>query len=231
VKKSQNPAMDELAVGLLKARHKHIKVNKGMLAPLCAVLMLMLLTWSFVPQDIIPPEVVAVLGYAVAAGICAVKRKDIKMHIDFKGVLTIGAFLFLAGIIGATGFLEQLAGSLQARIHDPRMLLLAIMLITSIVSGLFSAGPAAAAMMPVIVNLCNTTLAAQSHWVAIAYAASICAGSSLFMWSATAGFILSSKIEEAELGHRWGIGRYLGYGVVNYLIQMGIALGVILLVV
>jgi len=111
-----------------------------------------------------------------------------------------------------------------------------IMLITSIVAGIFSAGPAAAAMMPVIVNLCSTTLAAQSQWVAIAYAASICAGSSLFMWSATAGFILSGKISDAALddGDRqvqWGIKEYFGYGIVNYAIQMAVAVIWMLLVV
>lgn len=68
-----------------------------------------------------------------------------------------------------------------------------------IVSGIFSAGPAAAAMMPVIVNICHGPLAAQSDWIAVAYAAAICAGSSLFMWSATAGFILSGKVNGAGI--------------------------------
>ena len=54
-------------------------------------------------------------------------------------------------------------------------------------------------MMPIIVDLCSTSFAAQTHWVAVAYAASICAGSSMFLWSATAGFILSGKIDEAQL--------------------------------
>jgi len=129
-----------------------------------------------------------------------------------------------------------LAQHLQAAITQPKALLIVIMLITSIVAGIFSAGPAAAAMMPVIVNLCSTTLAAQSQWVAIAYAASICAGSSLFMWSATAGFILSGKISDAALddGDRqvqWGIKEYFGYGIVNYAIQMAVAVIWMLLVV
>jgi Na+/H+ antiporter NhaD/arsenite permease-like protein len=231
VRKSQNLAMQELAVGLLNARHKHIKVDKASLIPLCVIFVSMFITWSFVPQDVIPPEVVAILGYVIAAGICASQCKKIKMVIDFKSVLTIAAFLFLAGVISATGLLGNLSTLLQYYVNDQCMFLLAIMLITSIISGLFSAGPAAAAMMPAIVNLCNTTLAAQSHWVAIAYAAAICAGSSLFMWSATAGFILSNKIEDENLGHKWGVGSYLKYGFVNYAIQMIIALGAIALIV
>ena len=125
---------------------------------------------------------------------------------------------------------------LQTHIMNTKKYVIVIMLITSLVSGLVSAGPAAAAMLPVIVNLCNTTLASQSGWVAIAYAASICAGSSLFLWSATAGFILSSKIDDANLGTErekitWGIKEYFKYGFVNYVIQMTIAILWILIIV
>ena len=113
---------------------------------------------------------------------------------------------------------------------------MAIMVITSIVSGVFSAGPAAAAMMPVIVEICEGPLGAQSDWIAVAYAAAICAGSSLFMWSATAGFILSGKVNSAEIEEErgkkvsWGIAQYLKYGLVNYVIQLSIALAVMAVV-
>lgn len=230
VQKVEDLASQELAVGLLSARHKHIKVDKILLIPLCVILILMFLAWSLVPQNIVPPEVVAVLGYTLAAGICALQGKRIKITIDFKAILTIAAFLFLASVISATGLLENLAKMLQSNISDPKLLLLMIMLITSIVSGLFSAGPAAAAMMPVIINLCNTTLASQSHWVAIGYAAAICAGSSLFLWSATAGFILSNKVAEANFDYSWGISSYIKFGIINYVIQMIIALSTIALI-
>lgn len=56
------------------------------------------------------------------------------------------------------------------------------------------------------------------------------------MWSATAGFILSGKVNSAgieeEGGEKisWGVGQYLKYGYVNYTIQMLIALVVIAVV-
>ena len=90
--------------------------------------------------------------------------------------------------------------------------------------------------MPVIVELCAGPLSAQSHWIAVAYAAAICSGSSLFMWSATAGFVLSEKVNAAgledETGRRmlWGVGQYLKYGLVNYAIQLSIALTAMALV-
>jgi Na+/H+ antiporter NhaD/arsenite permease-like protein len=231
IKKDTSKPNQEFAVQLLHSQYKYILVDTKTLIPLCIIFFFMFVAWSFVPPDIIPPEIVAVLGYVIATVICTQRGKNVNQTINFKAILTIASFLFLASVIGATGILVQMAEYLQGNISDPRLLLLAIMVITSIVSGLFSAGPASAAMMPIIINLSNTSLAAQSHWVAIAYASAICAGSSLFLWSATAGFILSGKIATADLGYKWGIGAYLRYGLINYLIQMTIAIIAIAIIV
>jgi len=231
IKEKKSDATQELAVELLHSQHKHIRIDAGTLIPLCVILLSMFLAWSFVPQEVVPPEIVATLGYVIATCVSAKRGKNIKQTMDFKAVLTIAAFLFLACVVSSTSFLGNIAAILQSNITDPKTLLIVIMLITSVMSGLFSAGPAAAAMMPIIVNLCQNSLAGQTHWVAIAYAAAICAGSSLFMWSATAGFILSSKVINAEIGHKWGIGEYFKYGIINYFIQMVIAICIILIVV
>jgi len=234
--KNSSKATKLLAVDLLYSRYRNVRVRFDLLIPLGMVMVCMFVAWSVVPQNILPPEVIAILGYGAAIVIASLRGVEIRQTMDMKSVLTIAAFLFLATVVSASGVLTVLAQHLQAAITQPKALLIVIMLITSIVAGIFSAGPAAAAMMPVIVNLCSTTLAAQSQWVAIAYAASICAGSSLFMWSATAGFILSGKISDAALddGDRqvqWGIKEYFGYGIVNYAIQMAVAVIWMLLVV
>lgn len=234
--KNDSKASRQLAVALLQSRYRNNKVRYDVLIPLGIVMLGMFVAWSVVPQDILPPEMIAVIGYCVGIVISSIKGIRIKQSMDMKSVLTISSFLFLATVVSASGILTTLAAFLQNSIPNPKVLLIVIMLITSLVSGFVSAGPAAAAMLPVIVNLCNTTLAAQSGWVAIAYAASICAGSSLFLWSATAGFILSGKIDGANLECNnekvnWGIKEYYKYGVVNYLIQMTIAVVWIALIV
>ena len=168
--------------------------------------------------------------------VCSVKKVKVGQLMELKSVLTIASFLFFAQVISQTGFLNLMADFLQSHIDDPKLLVIAIMIITSVVSGVFSAGPAAAAMMPVIVEICKGPLGAQADWIAVAYAAAICAGSSLFMWSATAGFILSGKVNQAgiqeEDGKRvaWGVAQYLEYGLVNYVIQLSIALAVMAIV-
>lgn len=237
VKREQDDgAVRSLAVSTLKSQYKNIKIRFDVLRLLAVVFVGMFLAWSFVPQDVIPPEVIAILGYSVAMVICSIKKIKVRQLMDLKSVLTIASFLFFAQVISQTGLLNLVAAYLQNNIHNPKLLVMAIMVITSLVAGVFSAGPAAAAMMPVIVEICKGPLGAQSDWIAVAYAASICAGSSLFMWSATAGFILSGKVNDAGIEENkgkkisWGVWQYLKYGFINYGIQLAIALAVIAIV-
>jgi len=237
VKKEQDDgAVRSLAVSNLKSQYKNIEIRFDVLKMLAVVFVGMFLAWSFVPQAIIPPEVIAILGYAIAMVICSIKKIKVRQLMDLKSVLTIASFLFFAQVISQTGLLNLVAEILQSSIQSPKLLVMAIMVITSLVAGVFSAGPAAAAMMPVIIEICKGPLGTQSDWIAVAYAAAICAGSSLFMWSATAGFILSGKVNAAEIeeddGRKvcWGVGQYLQYGLVNYAIQLSIALAVIFVV-
>ena len=230
-------AQKKLSIDLLKSRYKNLVVRKDVLIGLLIIFLFMFLSWSFVPQGIIPSEIIAVLGYVLAMLYCKIKKVNIIQEIDFKPVLTISSFLFLAGIVSNTGILNEIALYLQNNITNPKYLLIVIMIITSLVSGFFGAGPAASAMMPVIINLCSVTFMSQSDWVAIAYAASICAGSSLFMWSATAGFILSKEINSANLIDNdntkhitWNIIDYFKYGIQNYIIQLVIAIIIIYIV-
>lgn len=229
-------ALRRLAVTNLKCQYKNIEIRFDVLKLLAVVFIGMFLAWSFVPQNIIPPEVIAILGYGIAMVICSFKNVKVGQIMDLKSVLTIASFLFFAQVVSQTGLLNLLAAYLQAHIQNPKLLVMAIMMITSLVAGIFSAGPAAAAMMPVIINICQGPLSAQSDWIAVAYAAAICAGSSLFMWSATAGFILSGKVNGAHIEEQdgkkvfWGVGQYLKYGFVNYAIQISIALIVVFVV-
>lgn len=233
----ENTNKKRLAIDILQSKYKYLRVKKDVLFGLVIIFSFMFLAWSFVPQNILPSEIIAILGYVIAMLYCSIKKVEINCQVDFKPILTISSFLFLAGIISSTGILSNFADYLQNTINNPKVLLVVIMLITSIVSGSFGAGPAASAMMPIIIELCNTTYQSQSDIVAIAYAASICAGSSLFMWSATAGFILSKKIEEAEIKDEknnklsWNIKSYFKYGLQNYLIQITIAIIIVFLII
>lgn len=235
-KEKDDGAIRYLAVSTLKSQYKNRVIRFDVLKWLVAIFAGMLFAWSFIPQNIIPPEIIAVLGYVLAMVICSVKRIRVEQIMDLKSVLTIASFLFFAQVISQTRLLNLIAAYLQNNINNPKLLVMVIMLITSMVAGLFSAGPAAAAMMPVIVEICNGPLGAQADWIAVAYAAAICSGSSAFIWSATAGLVLSGKVNAADIEEEggkkisWGVGQYLKYGFVNYAIQLSIALIVIAIV-
>ena len=224
------------AIDTLKSQYKNIVIRFDVLRWLAVIFVGMFAAWSFIPQSIIPPEIIAVLGYVIAMAVAIVKKIRVKQLINLKSVLTIASFLFFAQVISQTGLLNSLASFLQENISDPKLLVIVIMVMTSIIAGIFSAGPAAAAMMPIIIQICNGPLKSQSDLIAVAYAAAICAGSSLFMWSATAGFILSSKVNSAEIVENehdkisWGVGQYFKHGFINYGIQMLIALLSVILV-
>lgn len=233
-KHSEDTNSRRLAVSFLMAQYKYHQVKWDLLIAIGAIFAGMFFAWSLIPQNVIPPEIIAVIGYVCAAAICKVKGIRVRQRVDMKSILLIASFLFMATVISQTGILSLLANCLKASIHDPVVLLIVIMIITSICAGIFSAGPAAAAMMPIIIELCNTTFQSCSDLVAIAYAASICAGSSLFMSSATAGFILSERVNGTGLSDSngnilsWNIGNYLKYGFCNFAIQLTVAIAWIL---
>lgn len=232
-KETDDGAVRRLAVSNLKSQYKNIEIRFDVLRCLAVVFVGMFLAWSFVPQNIVPPEIIAVLGYTIAMVICSIKKIKVVQLMDLKSVFTIASFLFFAEVIKQTGFLNLIAAFLQSNINNPKLLVMAVMIITSLVAGVFSAGPAAAAMMPVIIEICSGPLSAKADWIAVAYAAAICAGSSLFMHSATAGFILSGKINSAGIEEEggkkifWGVGQYMKYGFANYAVQLLIALAAI----
>ncbi|MBR4050068.1 MAG: citrate transporter [Clostridia bacterium] len=235
-KERDDGAVRSLAVSNLKSQYKNINIRFDVLKWLGLIFIGMFLAWSFVPQNMVPPEAIAILGYGIAVVVCSLKKVKVAQCMDMKSVLTIASFLFFAQVISQTGLLNMLANFLQTNISNPKLLIMVIMVITSVVAGIFSAGPAAAAMMPVIIELCNGPLSAQSDWIAVAYAAAICAGSSMFMWSATAGFILSNKVNAAGIEEApgkkatWGVAQYMKYGLLNYVVQLSIALIVMAIV-
>lgn len=153
--------MRMLAIRCLRSQYKNIRVRSDVLRPLTVILVCMFLAWSFVPQETIPPEVIVVLGYVLSAAVCSLKGIKVRQSIDFKSVLTIAAFLFFAEVVSQTGILTLMAEYLQGNIADTKILILVIMVITSLIAGVFSAGPAAAAMMPVITEICSGLPASQ----------------------------------------------------------------------
>ena len=225
------PQKESLGLGahFLAIQHRYLKVNRINLGRVSTMFLVLFLAWSTLPADRFPPELVALAGVAFTSMLLLSSKKlAVFQDIDFKPILAIGSFLLIAGVINEVGWLHKAAAFLMDHIQDPTLLVVATMVLTALMSGLLSAGPTTAAMMPVYLILAEGPLADQGHWLAIAFASSICAGSSLFMWSATAGFLLSSKIYEASLesgqgdAFSWGVSSYLGWGILHFFVQLSL---------
>lgn len=232
----ENEDLAILAVRNLQSQYKNLKVRKDLLLGILIIFIAMLTAWCILPQNVMPPALIAALGYIVAALYSSLRGMKVHPIVDLSFVIQIGGFLFVSQVVAEAGILNSLASILNAQISNPKLVLLTFMVIAALSSGIFSAGPAAAAMMPIIVQLCDGPLANQADWVAVAYAAAICAGSSLFMWSATAGFILSNKVSEFSIKSsikeksgnntiKFGVFEYMRYGIACFLVQLAFALG------
>ena len=89
----------KLAVSNLKSQYKNIELRFDVLKCLAVIFTGMILSWSFVPQNMILPEIIAILGYAATMTLCAIKNVRIVQTMDLKSVLTIASFLFFAYVM------------------------------------------------------------------------------------------------------------------------------------
>jgi Na+/H+ antiporter NhaD/arsenite permease-like protein len=221
-------AESQLSIEFLGMKYRHWQIAWSNLAMLAVVFVGMFIGWSFLAPDQYPP-----VGLGALLVLCNGSR--LSLTCNMESMIRLAAFLFIAALAKGSGILEIIAEALQRRIDEPLLLLCSIMVLTALLSGVFSAGPTAAAMIPVFQQLAEGPLQAQQQWLAIGFAAFICAGSSLFLWSATAGFLLLDKVKTAKLTDRtgrqleWGVMPYFKYGLLHFLVQISVALAWVLI--
>ena len=228
-------AESQLSIEFLGMKYRHWQIAWSNLAMLAVVFVGMFFGWSFLAPDQYPPEFIAMFGLGLGVLLVLCNGSRLSLTCNMESMIRLAAFLFIAALAKGSGILEIIAEALQRRIDEPLMLLCSIMVLTALLSGVFSAGPTAAAMIPVFQQLAEGPLQAQQQWLAIGFAASICAGSSLFLWSATAGFLLLDKVKTAKLTDRtgrqlkWGVMPYIKYGLLHFLVQISVALAWVLI--
>jgi Na+/H+ antiporter NhaD/arsenite permease-like protein len=217
----------DLSIHFLELQHKNYKIQWSALARIGAVFALMFIAWSLLPAEKFPPETVAVMGLACAAVLLFHEGASALLEpYPLASVLIIGPFLLLATVAQELGLLDMVAQKVLLLKDYPTALLIVMMAVTAALTGFFSAGPTAAAMMPVVIKVAAEVFPNQNHWLAVAFAASICAGSSLFITSASAGPILMEKIANANLTTsdgktlQLGFVNYARYGLLHFALQL-----------
>lgn len=219
---------------LLAARLGHVTVDRGTLARLGAILAGMFASWVLLPE--VPAWAIAWGGAALAVTLSPKASRVVRIDaVDLLPVLRIGSFLAAASYLATTGVLEAVAASLQ-EITDPRLLLITMMLSVAGITSVVSAGPTAAVLLPVALSLVapGAALAGHGDLVAVAFAAAICAGSSAFLISATAGPLIARRAEGAGLVDETGrpvhftARDYLPFGLLNAAVQLAVGVGFVL---
>jgi len=224
-------AQRDLSVHFLALQHKNYTIQNSALLRLVVVFALMFFAWSVLPAQDFPPETIAVAGLACAAVLLFRQGAQTLLEpYPLEAILVIGPFLLLATVAQALGLLDMVAKQVLLLKDYPTILLIAMMVVTAVLTGIFSAGPTAAAMMPIVIKVAAEVFPTQNHWLAVAFAASICAGSSLFITSASAGPILMKKIADANLTTNegkqltLGFGSYARYGFLHFAIQLSVGI-------
>lgn len=221
------------SVALLEARFRHTAVDTPSLKRLLAILLAMFAGW--VLSDV-PPWAIAWAGLGLAGVVAAPVGRATEIGVfNLEPAVRIGAFLGLASWISTTGAIDAVATLLQGHVTSPLPLLILLMLAVTAITAVVSAGPSAAVMLPLAQTLVapGGPLEGRGDLMAIAFAAAICAGSSMFLTSATAGLYMQAKVAAAGLRDDTGrplqlsFPEYVPYGALNAAIQLVIGIAIV----
>ena len=220
----QARAQGVFSVEALAESQRFARVDWPRVIPLALSFLGMVVAWAALDPRIWPFHYTAIAGIiAACVAVGPARAKEALSRYNLVTTTSMAAVLALAAIATSTGWLGLLASYLETKFTDPVILLAIIMVVTLIVAAAIQAGPAAAAMLPVVSALGHGPLLAYGVWVYVAFAGAICAGSSAFLWSATSGLALSG--EAAKAGRKWGIREYLFFGITAATFQFAVTMG------
>ena len=114
-------------------------------------------------------------------------------------VLFFACLFWLIGVVQGSGLIDQIAAGLtQLSGQSVALRVVLFLVVTSLVTAFFSAGPGMALSLPLTASLVAVGVPKQALYVATALA--VCAGSSLLVFSATSGPVLQRGAEALRLG-------------------------------
>lgn len=220
----------ELSLMCVKARNREF--DKVALYRLAAVFAVMVVAWIALPAAVVPPVLIAWAGLAIATvTVRSSGLEPLSTRFDLDPVVRLGGIYFAASLVATTPLMDSVTQRLVTADVAPGMLLLAVAAVTMALSAVIDAGGATAALLPVLAQLTTGTgpLERVRPIVIVAFAAAICAGSSVFLTSATAGHLMASKVRSSGLVDSdgrpitFGFSQYFVPGLVNAAVQAAIA--------
>lgn len=200
----------ELSATFTKALYRGVKLDQRKLFWSGAVFVGMMFFWI----KGVNPAVVTTIGLSVLALIID------KGHFLEKRIRSLDSSIFIfylslfavIATIQSTPLLDIIANWIKSSSSNPQILIILFSATTMIVTAFVSAGPATVALLPVAIGFIGDY---PENMIITCFALSICAGSSFFTFSATAGPLVQSLTEEHELKVN---GRPMSFGSKEYFI-------------
>jgi len=207
---SQTPLSARLTVATLTAFYRGVRLDRRALLAGLLPLAGMVAAWLLVPASTgVGPELICWIGAGtalLAAG--GLGERLARTRVDVEATLFLLFLFVMVGAVGETGVFQDAARLLASLPLTPKAQVAAFLVSAALLTGVFSAGPSMAALLPV------ADVLAREHppeAVYVGLALSVCAGSSLFLTAATAGPLTQALVERAGLRGEDGAPVQLGF--------------------
>ena len=185
---------EQTSVLLTEGLYRNIKIDWSIFIPTVGIFIGMAIFWikGFNPTKV---SIIGflILGIVVRFGKLAeekIRRTDASIFLYY-----LCLFVVIASI-QQTGLLNQLAQYLLTYQDNKPLMLFLFVTSATAVTGIVSAGPSTVALFPVVQAI---TPLFPANMVITCFVLSICAGSSLFLTSATAGPLMSRLTEQYDI--------------------------------
>ena len=214
-------ATSAVSLALLSEMFRRTRIKGAILVPAALVFLAMFALWVAAPESWhLPPDVVCFGGVSVLLLLSkSVGDTVAQRETDAEAILFFGALFLMVGAVSVCGVPNEIANRLLLLKEYPAALLILFLVAVSLLTAVFSAGPAMTACLPIAANL---TSIYRPEGLYVAMAMSVCAGSSFLLTAATAGPLAQNIVERANMTVREGgsakftSGSYLSYGVLAW---------------
>ena len=228
--KGQRSTFEEtLAVATVTRLYRRTHIRWSILVPGILVFAGMFVCWTIGVE----PALVCIVGVGVLLLASGERgEKTIRTGIGVESVVFLICLFIMIAAVTTSGILEVVTQPILQLSSTPRLMLVVFLLAAGVLTGLFSAGPSMAALLPVATVL---TRFLPSEPVYVGLALAVCAGSSLFITAATSGVLAQEQVQASGLitqeGHRvqFGFLRFLPYGAMSFCIILSAGIGYVLL--
>jgi Na+/H+ antiporter NhaD/arsenite permease-like protein len=226
----RNAISAKLSVEIMQRMYRNVRLERRRFLPPACLLALMLAGWTLLPQDSgVTAELVCWLGVAAALLISTqLGERLIRTRVDIESVFFLLSLFVMVGAVRRTGLFGSIAQTLTALPMTPRSQLFVFLILSGLLTGIFSAGPSMAGLLEVAHSLARHL---PPHVVYVGLALSVCAGSSLLLTAATSGPMAQAITERAELQDSEGrpiqfdFSEFLPTGLVSFALIELLALG------